>query len=100
MNKYKVDLELALPAEADACEACIERLLSALRDQRGITSAHVDRSNAEAPKLCLHYDPTALRIDRLEKIVEAAGVKLKARFEHLSIPLDGILELPRFGGQI
>lgn len=59
MKKHKRDLALALPSQAEACDACIEQLLQALAGRRGIESAHVDRTDVETPKLCLHYDPTA-----------------------------------------
>jgi Cd2+/Zn2+-exporting ATPase len=90
VKKHKLDLKLVLPSAADECDACIERLLQALRAQRGMAKAHVDRSDALTPKLCLHYDPTALRIEQVQDLVESAGAELQSKFEHLSVPLGGL----------
>ncbi len=90
MNKHKLDLELALPSDASACDACVKRLLESVRGRPGITDAHVDTEDASKPKLCLHYDPDVVRVKDVQALVEHAGAELRARFEHLSVPVIGL----------
>jgi Cd2+/Zn2+-exporting ATPase len=90
VKKHKLDLELALPSEAAACDACVGRMLDALGATRGITRVHVDREDAAHPRLCLHYDPTSVRLEEVEALVESTGAALKARYEHLSAPAVGL----------
>lgn len=90
MNKHKLDLDLALPSDAAACDACVERLVQALGTTRGITEAHVDRDDPSGPKLCLHYEPTSVRLDEVKSLVVSAGAELKGRFDHLSAPAVGL----------
>ncbi|MCC7061737.1 MAG: heavy metal translocating P-type ATPase [Planctomycetes bacterium] len=90
MKKHKLDLGLVLPSDAAACDACVKRLIDTLRDRPGIVKAHVDVADATKPTLCLHYDPTAVRFEELQSLVESAGADLRARFEHLSVPVIGL----------
>lgn len=90
MKKHKLDLDLALPSDAAACDACIERMVVALGATRGIARVHVDREDAARPKLCLHYDPTLVRVEEVEALVESTGAALKGRYEHLSAPAVGL----------
>jgi len=90
MKKHKLDLALTLPSDGGACDACVDRLLRGLRGMNGIEEVHVDRSHADAPKLCLHYDPTVLRLGAVEKLVERAGAELRAKYDHISVPLGGL----------
>ena len=90
MKKLKLDLELVLPSDASACDACLQRLLSGLSGRRGVENVHVDRTDATKPRLCLHYEPTSIRIEQLQTLVEQAGAELRTRFEHLAVPLTGL----------
>lgn len=90
MRKHQLDLGLVLPSDATACAACVQRLVDALEAERGITSAHVDQSDPTRPKLCLHYEPTSVRVDEIEAVVRTAGASLRARYEHLSAPTVGL----------
>lgn len=90
MTKLKLDLELVLPSDASACDACVERILASLRGKAGVVEAHVDATDTAKPKLCLHYDPGVVRLERVQVLVEQAGAELRARFEHLSVPVAGL----------
>lgn len=90
MKKHKLDLELALPSDAVACDACVGRMVEALGATRGITRVHVDREDPARPKLCLHYEPTSVRIEEVEALVQSTGAALKGRYEHLSAPAVGL----------
>ncbi len=88
--KHKLDMDLVLPSEAAECDACVERLVATLGATRGITHVHVDRAEPGRPKLCLHYEPTSVRLEEVEALVERTGAELRARYEHLSAPAVGL----------
>jgi len=90
VKKHELDLALALPSDAAACDACVQRLVGALGATRGIARVHVERDHPAGPKLCLHYEPTSVRLEEIEAIVERAGAELKARYAHLSAPAVGL----------
>ena len=90
MKKHKLDLDLVLPSEGAACDACVGRMVETLRATRGITKVHVDQDDPAHPKLCLHYEPTSVRLEEIEALVKSTGAELKARYEHLSAPAVGL----------
>lgn len=90
MKKHKLNLALVLSGDAHACEACAKRLVENLQGRPGIVEAHVDRSDAANPVLCLHYDSNAVRVKDVESRVAAAGASLKSRYEHLSVVVKGV----------
>ncbi len=90
MTKLKLDLGLVLPSDAAACDACIERVLAVLRGRRGVEDVHVETADAATPKLCLHYEPDLIQVERVQALVEQAGAELKGRFEHVSLPLTAL----------
>jgi len=90
VKKHKLELDLALPSDAVACDACVERMVAALGATRGVTRVHVDRKDPTRPKLCLHYEPSSVRLEEVEALVESTGAALKARYEHLSAPAVGL----------
>jgi Zn2+/Cd2+-exporting ATPase len=90
MKKLKLDLGLVLPKDAGACAACSARIVDSLRKEPGISHAHVDTDDAAKPKLCLHYDPNVIPIDRVRKVVEQAGGDLPRQFEHLALDIVGL----------
>lgn len=90
MKKHKLDLEIALPSDAVACDACVGRMVEALGATPGISRVHVDREDPARPKLCLHYEPDAVRVEEVEALVQSTGAALKGRYEHLSAPAVGL----------
>jgi Cd2+/Zn2+-exporting ATPase len=90
VKKHKVEIEVVLPAEASACDACIERLLQSLQGKPGLQGAHIDRTDEARPRLCLHYDPAALPLKEVDNLVKVAGGRLQSRFEHVSVPVTGL----------
>ncbi len=52
--------------------------------------AHVDRSDNKTPKLCLHYEPTVLRITQVEALAKNAGAQISEKVAHLSMQVEGI----------
>lgn len=90
VKKLKQDLEMVLPQDAAACDACVARVLANLQDRTGITDVHIDTHNPHQPKLCLHYDPNRVRLESVKALVTQAGAELSARFEHLSESVSGL----------
>lgn len=90
MKKHKLELGLVLPSDVVACDACVKRLLDTVRNRPGIANAHVDAADAKRPMLCLHYDPTSVRFEEVQSLVERAGAELQSHFEHLSAPVVGL----------
>lgn len=90
MEKLELDLELVLPPDADARDACAARIAESLKAKTGITDVHIETRGESKPVLCLHYDPGAIRLDRVRWLVEEAGAELAKRFEHLSVPVMGL----------
>lgn len=90
MSKRKVELDVVLPSDAAQCAACTKRLLASVSALPGVKSAHIDVDDATHPKLCLHYEPSSVRLSDLESLVEAAGAALRGRYAHLSTPAVGL----------
>ncbi len=90
MEKLKIDLEVALPDGAAACEDCVARLVRAFETKAGVEKVHVEDPKGAAPRLCLHYDPNQVRLDALERLVTSTGAALRTRYEHFTIPLAGL----------
>lgn len=90
MTKHKVEIAVVLPADASACEACIDRLLQGLQGKPGLQSAHLDRSDEAKPRLCLHYDPAVLSLSEVHNVVKVAGGKLQSQFGHVSVAVTGL----------
>ena len=90
MNKIKLALGVVLPSDTATCDGCIGRLLEALRREPGVSEVHVDQSDPEAPKLCLHFDPQIMRVETIRATAERAGLAVSTRFGHLSVPVTGI----------
>lgn len=90
MTQLKLDLAIVLPNDATACDACSNRVLAALRGRPGVESVHLDATDVARPKLCLHYDPGVIQLERVQTLVEQAGAELRARYEHLSVPVTGL----------
>jgi Cd2+/Zn2+-exporting ATPase len=90
MTKHELDLELALPKVGAGCDACVARLVGTVGATPGILRVHVDRDDPRRPKLCIHYEPTSVRLGEIEGLVERAGAELKARYEHFSSPAVGL----------
>lgn len=70
MGKFlRIDLPILLPDVSDAADACVERLIAALRDQQGIEEVHIHTEGDGAPgQLCVHYDPDTLPLARIREL--------------------------------
>jgi Cd2+/Zn2+-exporting ATPase len=84
--KLRLDLPLILPDIHDAGDRCVGRLIETLSGRPGIDEAHVIDRDANAPKLCIHYDPSVISLTRMRDLVRSAGAELTSRYAHLMIP--------------
>ena len=90
MKRQKVALGVALPRDAKDCEVCVARLTRELCELPQVLDAHIDLSDPDDPRLCLHYDPSAMGIEQVESMVARAGAELTSRYEHLSVAVEGL----------
>ncbi|WP_200865091.1 hypothetical protein [Brevundimonas denitrificans] len=71
-DTMKLDLPILLPGAPDASDACVGRLISLLRDEPGVSEAHVVEEDA-APRLCIHYDPGQLTLAEVRRRARLAA---------------------------
>lgn len=90
MKKLALDLDLVLPSTAQACDACVERILASFRGRTGVENVHVALTDPSKPRLCFHHDPGLVSLERLQNLVEQSGAELSTRFGHLSEPVTGL----------
>ena len=84
----QLNLALVVP-ELDPADACINRLTTALEQQKGIQQAHIVRENSDA-KLCMHYDPNLVSLGQVQRFATDAGAQLSDRYQHDQIPFVGL----------
>ena len=88
MNKIQLDLPVLLP-EIDAHDDCVQLLSQWLEPIKGIEQAHLVKDNG-ASKLCLHYDPNLVSLERVERLAKETGVNITNRFRHEHIPISSL----------
>lgn len=91
MTEKTLELEIPvlIPGLTNHEDACLERLESALENQRGILRAHIEPQK-DPQILCLHYNPSLTSIEDVRRIAERAGTKIANRYKHEAIPIEGV----------
>ncbi len=91
MNEKAIDLDipLILPGVTDDQDACLNRLEAALRNQKGIQLAHVERDKTPID-LCLHYDPALISLNDVKRLAERAGAQIANRYHHALLPIENM----------
>jgi len=90
-EKLKLDIPLVLPEVADTADACVGRLLKSIEGRAGVETAHVVAAVDGAPaKLCVHYDPDQLSMQRIRDFVQSAGASISDRYGHAHWDMTGI----------
>jgi Cd2+/Zn2+-exporting ATPase len=87
--KLKLDIPLLIPGLTNREDGCLEKLESALQNQRGVQRAHVDRDH-DPMTLCLHYNPELVTIDDVRRTAQRAGAGIANRYHHEIIPVEDI----------
>lgn len=85
----QLDIPLLIPGLTNHQDACLERLETSLKNQRGIQRAHVERQN-DPQVLCLHYNPSLTSLEQVQRIAERTGAKIANRYRHEVIPIRGV----------
>ncbi len=88
MNKIQLDLPVLLP-EMDAHDDCVNLLSQWLEPIKGIEQAHLVRNNGNS-KLCLHYDPNLVSLERVKRLATETGINITRRFRHEQIPISAL----------
>ena len=90
-SKLSLDIPVLLPGVTEAADTCVKRLTDDLAHRDGVERAHVvPEANGEPAKLCIHYDPQVLPLNRIRDIATAAGATISGRFGHLNWQVEGI----------
>lgn len=85
----KLDLPILLPGAPDASGACAGRLITILRDEPGVSEAHIVEKDTP-PRLCIHYDPDQLTLGQVRRLARQAGAEISGRYGHLVGWLEGV----------
>lgn len=90
-EKLRLELPLLLPEIDDAADGCVSRLVANLTAREGIRSAHVVEAQGDTPaRLCVHYDPDLLSLQRIRELAQREGAKLTERFGHVRWNVEGL----------
>ncbi len=86
MDKLTLDLDVVLPAAHDERDQCVKDLTNALSRLDGVDEVHiVDPTDDNDAQVCLHLQPGAVSLARLEDRVRATGAEIEHRYGHLII---------------
>lgn len=87
-SKLRLDLPLLLPEGADACRRCVTSLVSGLEGRTGVERVHVEQGGGDtAAALCIHYDPDALSLAKIEAVARQSGAEIGQRYGHATFRL-------------
>jgi Cd2+/Zn2+-exporting ATPase len=91
MEKLKINLDMILPDVPDEKDACVKRIIADLEGRRGIETVHVvPETDITKAKLCFHYNPDIITVDRVQKMAERVGAKITKRYHHILVEVQGI----------
>jgi Cd2+/Zn2+-exporting ATPase len=90
-SKVHLKIPVLLTDAADDCARCVDDLLGSLRGREGVSDAHlVRKAGVPTGELCIHYDPEALALSRIEELAHAAGARISQRYAHRTWRLSGV----------
>ncbi len=91
MTEKTIELEipLLLPGIENDDDDCLARLESALKNQKGLQRAHLERDKRPAV-LCLHYDSNTILLADVKRLAERAGASIVNRYHHELITIEGM----------
>ena len=88
-NTLKIEMPLLIPGITNHQDDCLERLETALNNQRGILRAHLEYEK-DPLTLCLHYNPGLTSIENVRRTAIRAGAEISNRYHHEVIPVEGM----------
>lgn len=89
MKKLQIKIPLILPELSDEKDQCVHRLIDQLQDHDGLEKIHIADDN-ETPKLCFHYNPQIISIERIQSLISQTGTAITKKFGHKLIEVEGI----------
>jgi Zn2+/Cd2+-exporting ATPase len=91
MEKVKINLDIVLPDIPDEKDSCVQRIISAMENKKGIEKVHiVPETETVKAKLCFHYNPDEISIEQVQKLAEQAGAEITEKYGHLLLEVKGI----------
>ncbi len=91
MKKTEINLDILLPDVPDERDSCIKRMIDLLEGRQGIEKVHLKTEEGqEKSRLCFHYDPAIISLNRVQKLAADAGADFTKRYGHLLIQLEGV----------
>ncbi|PHN05237.1 heavy metal translocating P-type ATPase [Flavilitoribacter nigricans] len=88
MQKLQLELPVLLPDIPHEKDQCVDRLIDRLQDESGIDRAHLE--GKDPARLCLHYDPELISLQKVKSIAKQSGAGLTRRFRHSLLDVKGI----------
>ncbi|UCD99491.1 MAG: cation-translocating P-type ATPase, partial [Chloroflexota bacterium] len=85
----QLEIPLLIPGLTNKHDNCLDRLEKALGHQKGILRAHIE-DQQDPLILCLHYNPSLISIENVQRIAEHTGAKIANRYRHVAIPVEGM----------
>ena len=91
MSEKTVEMEipLLLPGVEEEDDECLNRLETALKSQKGLQRAHLERDKHPVV-LCLHYDPNTLSVETVRRLAKRAGAQIVNRYHHDLLTIEGM----------
>ncbi|WP_232825985.1 heavy metal translocating P-type ATPase [Chitinophaga alhagiae] len=94
MEKIKIDLDLVLPEVPDERDACVQRVIAAMQQHKGIEKAHVVPADGQnGARLCFHFDPDEISLEQIQHFAQEAGASISRKYGHLMIEVEAIREM-------
>ncbi|RYY53475.1 MAG: heavy metal translocating P-type ATPase [Chitinophagaceae bacterium] len=90
MEMKEINLDILLPQVPDAKDDCVTRIILEMEATRGIDKVHmVDEKNNVNAKLCFHYDPQVITLQKVQALAEKAGARISNRYSHVILQVEG-----------
>lgn len=94
VEKVQINLDILLPEIPDERDACVQRIISVMQKNKGVENAHlIPGKEGNKVKLCFHYDPDIVSMERVEQLAKEAGAKMTEQYSHLLIEVESIREM-------
>jgi len=91
MKKLEIKIPVILPGVPDEKDACVQRLIEQLQFRKGLKKVHVADENSDGiPRLCFHYNPDVISIERVEQLAGQTGAVIAGKYGHRLIEAKGI----------
>ncbi len=94
MEKTRINLDILLPEIPDERDACVQRLISALQQHKGLGEVHlIPKKDSNEAQLCFHYQQEVVSLKDIEKLAKEAGAKISKQYGHLLVEVRAFREI-------